>query len=511
MYNVLIADDEPYILEGLHYIVDWSALGLQIVGTVSNGEEALQFLENHSVHILLTDILMPVMDGLTLIQKIREKNLDIHCVVLSSYDDYTYLQQALQLKIENYLIKSINESELHDTLMHIVEKLESSRSNADSTNYSLLDNILLRWVSGQISPIELEDRMQFLRRSIGYGTFQVAILRTLAPSSTVAATETSRLLPQVELSPTMHIFKNLNDHCVFIYSSKDPSDLSQIAQSLSSQVSAIYSDPFLLTFSNVVTGASNVPLAYQSAQYLQNYAVTDPSQSTVYYNYPTDESSKIGSLSSSQLEGFYQSLLQGNEAEANAFLSSFFGNTYSLSVYSADFVQTSALRMLYRLEDAMRALYVNASPRETTTNTLYEKVFSAGSRQELQHWVQNGVAHYFTSRKNHQAVDNPILERMLHYIDSHYQEEISLRSISLAFNVNTAYLGRIFKDATGQSFSNYLNMLRIDKAKNLLLQTNSSIQEISSRVGYNSTNYFVNVFKKVTGMFPLQYRSSHLL
>ena len=296
---------------------------------------------------------------------------------------------------------------------------------------------------------------------------------------------------------------------MFIYSARESSGLELISQSLSVQVTKIASAPFLLTFSAPCSGAPNVPLAYQAAQYLQHYSVTDPSQSIIYYDTPTPERSKISSLSSVQLERFYQALIQGNEAEANAFLRDFFDQQYALSRYSADYVQTSALRMLYRLEDAMRALYISTSHGEASANTLYEKVFGPCGRQELHHWLSSGVARYYLSRANHKSIDNPILERMLHYIDAHYQEDISLRSISLVLNANTAYLGRIFKDATGHSFSSYLNMLRIGKAKTLLLQTNSTISEIADQVGYNSVNYFVNVFKKTLGMFPLQYRSSH--
>lgn len=509
MYNVLIADDEPYILEGLHYIVDWTALGLQIVGAVSNGEEALHFLEKHPVDILLTDIRMPVMDGLTLIQEIREREWNIHCVVLSSYDDYAYLQRALHLKIENYLIKSINESELHDTLKHIVEKLEQSHSSRDSSEYTLLDNILLRWVSGQISPLELEERMQFLRRTTGSGNFQVAVLRSQAQTPAISDRAAEEALSAMEPVVGLHRFRNLNNDCVFIYSAREPAELERKAQTLIEALCKVAEPPFLLTVGKTCVGAASVPHSYQSAQYLQNYVVTDSTQCVIRYDRPVLESKKNVSLSSAQLEGFYQSLLQGNEAEALSFLHDFFGQEYPASTYAADYVQTSVLRILYRLEDAMRALYMNVAHMETTANTLYQRAFFCCSRQELQVWVLSGVNHYFKARANHKAVDNPILERMLHYIDTYYQEEISLRSISTVFNANTTYLGRIFKDATGQSFSSYLNMLRIDKSKTLLLQTDSTIQEIASQVGYNSANYFVNVFKKTTGMFPRQYRSSH--
>ena len=102
-----------------------------------------------------------------------------------------------------------------------------------------------------------------------------------------------------------------------------------------------------------------------------------------------------------------------------------------------------------------------------------------------------------------------MIERMHNYAEAHYKEDISLQTISFEFNANAAYLGRIFKEATGQSFSSYLNQVRIKKAKMLLNETGCTVHEIAERIGYNSTNYFVNVFKKYTGCFPSQYREMH--
>ena len=128
-------------------------------------------------------------------------------------------------------------------------------------------------------------------------------------------------------------------------------------------------------------------------------------------------------------------------------------------------------------------------------------------RDSLLQWMMSRVQLFFELKKR--STDNPMLQRTINYIDNHYEKDISLKTIAATMNTNPAYLGRIFKDATGSSFSDYLNIQRINCAKALLVETSLTIKDIAAKVGYNSTNYFVSVFKKHTGIYPIQYRATH--
>ena len=112
MYRVLIVDDEPYFSEGLKNLIKWEEFGLEVYSVAYDGEEALKIIENVRIHVLITDIKMPKMHGIQLIDYIRSKKLDIRCIVLSGYDDFKYVKAAAVLGIENYFLKPINEEEL---------------------------------------------------------------------------------------------------------------------------------------------------------------------------------------------------------------------------------------------------------------------------------------------------------------------------------------------------------------------------------------------------------------
>ncbi|WP_025705035.1 response regulator, partial [Paenibacillus graminis] len=165
MYKVFIVDDEPFIIEGLYDIVDWAGMGMEIVGRAENGQEALEALSSLRADILITDISMPLMNGLDLIRAVRKLQPGMKVIILSGYDEFGYLKEGMTLGIENYLLKPINLEEFRATLNNTVEKLHMSRVedelNAQSISI-LRDNIMHRWLREQIGANEFRERSELL-------------------------------------------------------------------------------------------------------------------------------------------------------------------------------------------------------------------------------------------------------------------------------------------------------------------------------------------------------------
>ncbi|WP_285229350.1 response regulator [Paenibacillus polymyxa] len=180
MYKVFIVDDEPFIIEGLYDIVDWSSFGMEIVSHAGNGQAALQALTSQPVDILITDISMPLMNGLDLIREARRVKPELKVIILSGFNEFEYLKEGMQLGIENYLLKPINVEELESTLSNTASKLDHTLSPQADDAYGiqiLKDNILHRWLTGQIAATEFEERAQFMNLSLDAPDVAVAILR----------------------------------------------------------------------------------------------------------------------------------------------------------------------------------------------------------------------------------------------------------------------------------------------------------------------------------------------
>ena len=124
MKKVMIVEDEELILQGIRNILDWESLDLEVVHMAHDGAEALEMWEREPVHIVVTDISMPVMDGLELLHKIREKEEQVRFIILTGYDEFAYAREAIRLEVENYILKPINEEELERQLRETVEKLD---------------------------------------------------------------------------------------------------------------------------------------------------------------------------------------------------------------------------------------------------------------------------------------------------------------------------------------------------------------------------------------------------
>ncbi|MDR1060964.1 MAG: response regulator [Clostridiales bacterium] len=146
VYNVLIVDDEDKILNGLAQLISWDDYGLEIIGAAHDGQEAWDILARSECNILITDIRMPRMDGIALLQRIAEASMGVRAIVISGYDDFAYVKKALLLGIENYLLKPINEDELSATLLTILDKLDHETKDRQIRQYGadiLMDNIIL--------------------------------------------------------------------------------------------------------------------------------------------------------------------------------------------------------------------------------------------------------------------------------------------------------------------------------------------------------------------------------
>ena len=186
MYNVLIVDDEPAVLQGMASIIDWESYDFKIAGFAQCGTEALEIIQKEDIQILITDIKMPYMDGLELIKSIRNDGKNIKCVILSGYDDFQYVKEAAILGIENYLLKPLSEVELVSTLQTTLQKIQQEhfmQSGVREGLNILKNNILQRWVTNNIDQNELQERATLLNIDLKCSKYLVVIIKDITISS----------------------------------------------------------------------------------------------------------------------------------------------------------------------------------------------------------------------------------------------------------------------------------------------------------------------------------------
>ena len=164
MLKVLLVDDEPFIREGIKKLISWDELGLEIIGCAADGAKALEMLDRESADICITDIRMPHMDGLELMQRCKDTGKNMKYIVLSGYTDFELVKRAAQIGIENYIVKPVDRMELSQTLVSVVDKLNSEQTQQAVLQEGidiLRENLLYRWITGEITPEELAERKEY--------------------------------------------------------------------------------------------------------------------------------------------------------------------------------------------------------------------------------------------------------------------------------------------------------------------------------------------------------------
>ncbi|KRE40055.1 response regulator transcription factor [Paenibacillus sp. Soil724D2] len=172
-WKVLIADDESIIREGILSSLNWQQLGLEVVAEAEDGEEALELARKHSVHILLVDLNMPIMNGMSLIKHIREELPDCKIIIITGHDEFTYAQAAIRLNVDDYILKPVNPAQLADVLTKITKQMASSLEKEEhlqmaskqiERNFSLLrERFCLEWMDGGLSEVEIREQLAFLK------------------------------------------------------------------------------------------------------------------------------------------------------------------------------------------------------------------------------------------------------------------------------------------------------------------------------------------------------------
>lgn len=172
-WKVLIADDESIIREGILSSLNWQQLGLEVVAEAEDGEEALELARNHSVHILLVDLNMPIMNGMSLIKHIREELPDCKIIIITGHDEFTYAQAAIRMNVDDYILKPVNPAQLADVLTKITKQMASSLEKEEhlqmaskqiERNFSLLrERFCLEWMDGGLSEVEIKEQLAFLK------------------------------------------------------------------------------------------------------------------------------------------------------------------------------------------------------------------------------------------------------------------------------------------------------------------------------------------------------------
>lgn len=523
MYKALIVDDEPKILMGLSKLLQWEDFGIEIAGLAGSAAEALQMMAHDRITILITDINMPQMNGLELIHQIKARGYSTKFIILSGYDDFAYVKEAVRLGVENYLLKPVVRDELSSTLMNIIEKTQKEmdqQSLSQSDSLIIRNNILNRWLTGDISLKHLTERADLLKIELESEKYLVCLMKVLYDEKH-DTTFRNRMNSSGEIicakalenSGKAITVCDLNGNIAMIlHGSQNSFDHHTVHRLLERCIQSVQQALKLSVFATIgcdITDSQAVYQSYENACQLMSYSLILPPNAIVDYDTMSQLSQQADEKLTLNYEAFQADLASKRRTEAIKFVEDIFLQLGQTRDITPAFVQNIATEILYHILNALDSLKINIAAFLSKDNGLIAQMLKMKNLEELRDWLKGITGKAIDIISVDDENIHPLIKRILTYIETHYADNISLKTISASVNANAAYLGQLFIKETNETFSNYLNHKRIEKAMELLRSTSWDLNEVAEKVGYVNQSYFNNVFKKIAGVYPTKYRLDH--
>ncbi|MEK5176117.1 response regulator transcription factor [Heyndrickxia sp. FSL W8-0496] len=502
MYKVLLADDESLIKIGLMALIDWEDHGFEIAFTAESGEEAIAYLKNHQIDLLITDILMGEMSGLELIQEAKEFQPHLKSIVLTGYQEFGFIKQGLLLGIENYLVKPVDEEELLTTIQSVGRKLNAEPNVKEhkllQETTTLMDNTLLRLINGEIDKKDCLDRLSLYNIQFNQSYYTISILNFEHFSKSEIKGNIRSYIE--EHFSTLCLFSP-NQELIIIFGGMTEEEIIKKNQSLVNQLCEDHKGIglFYLSMGKSVKTIDEFEDSYSLARENSMYQLYSEPNVLIFNNHMVDRQKEIKSQREFK-ENIVKGLLHANE-ETLEIIELFFNNFTRKSKFISPEV---AKKYTF---DLISYIHYSIKPDDLSHYTAaVEKMVYSSNIQELK-GILRDYCHELILSINHQVNNrSPIVQNVLQFIHSHYDQGLSLKTLGQQFHVNAIYLGQLFQKEIGVVFSEYLNRYRLEKAKELLKTTQDRAGDIGKKVGYSDTTYFYKQFKKNVGTTPSEWR-----
>ncbi|MBB3109607.1 two-component system response regulator YesN [Paenibacillus phyllosphaerae] len=505
MYRVFLVDDEPFILEGLTDGVDWGAFGLEVCGRASNGQLALSQLQQLNVDILITDITMPQMNGLELIRASRDLMPDLKTIILSGYNEFDYVKQGLTLGIENYLLKPINFEELYATLKNTTEKINASRSHlsfTDEEKHILQDNIFYRWMTDQISEEAFGERVNMLGMR-PEGAYALAGIIRLSPSDDE---QLGKLRQEIHANLAAPCFRDMEGDLVIVFLGDRPEACTRLAEEAIRDLMLRHgSDMYRISLGTVEPTGGGQRLSYENARKAQEYfMLMDDNGIARYKLFLSVDSAQAVKVEITWED--YRSLLLTKEVDTLlGRIEQDFHKLLAGANMDLQKLRDMAIEMIVRMKMEIQKFNQSDPASAEMHAWLFRKVSQSKRIDDLLAAVKEAVIVIIGELE--EADRSPVVKLVVRHLEQHYADNLSLKTLGHKFHVHPAYLGRLFQRETGEAFTEYLNKVRVEKAKEMLRHSPLKVHEVSAQVGYLEPSYFYKQFKKIVGVTPNDYKA----
>lgn len=510
-YKVLIVEDEKEKARGIAYLVEKYNPECTPVLLAHDGREGYKKAVDEQPDIILTDIRMPVMDGLDMIRALRAEEFPAEFIVLSGYAEFSYAKKAIELGVRDFITKPVDERELSKILSKVCKEITErrmtedslSKLNDDMRNYALRD-FLTGGIDSQYKVGEYLKQMGVLEE---YGQYTCMVMEWDEAQSDFSIEE--GLISKNEMffygvktgTAQMAVVagaKSLGTeekkNLVRQYLGKEEQERFQISIGIGSSCGDY----------------TQFPKAYEEACVALNYRILKGNGTVILFEELYDMENRTDLLTEKEIEQLKDRIDRFDQAGFRIAVKGIFNRALSENNLSLPELQKLSLNIV------LLGLH-NIPTAQLQMNEYFGKnLFTLKSiekfrtMEQLENWIVNMV-----SSMNEVMLEDSVPKKKdviveaKEYIRQNYNQNITLNDISKQFYINPYYFSQLFKKKTGMTYQKYLTDYRVDRAKKLLAETELRIYEVCRLVGYNDVNHFNQIFERTEGMKPSEYRQKY--
>lgn len=518
-YRVMLVDDEPIILRSLRAAIPWEELDLEVAGEARNGDEALQVARAMSPHIIISDIRMPGKDGITLMKELMADDRRRLIIFISGYGEFEYAREALREGAFDYLLKPIDHDELTETIMKAVKTLDQQAQD-DKMHHSIKvlsllarERMFTEFIEGSGSPLQ---HMQWLESSELANAYTMAVVQLdhyLKLNEQWTMDEKRLWLFAVRniveewslVHDVLTVFPFRSGEWVLVFPDIPAERQEEVGQQLVQVIRQHTKLSCSVGFSPAMKGIDRLGTAYEQAV------------RALYRRFYSGEGGVFTVLAEpdAQLggEARYPKHLEEQMVESVRTLQkerllALFDETRAYIEQSA-YSKESAERLLVEMSVVLyRQFEFMQVPFEWSLEGLLQDLHASGTLAASIEVIKDKFGSWMSASRAGQPKDKVqfVIDKAKAYMEEHYYKDLSMEEVAELADLSISHFCTLFKQTTGYTFLEYLTECRIEKAKTILLHSDVKVYQVAPMVGYQDPKYFTQVFKKITGKTPSEFR-----
>lgn len=535
MFSILIVDDSISDREGIKGLIDWEALGIDVIGVAVDGLDGYNLAIKLKPDMILTDVAMPVMDGIKMTQKIKAVLQQTKFIFMSCFDDFEFLKGAINLDVYGYILKPIDLSELTEAIEKVKDLIQYEidreqnevklRKQIQESKPILQERFIKDLLSGKLlDDNDIRERMDYLDMNFTYRYYSVIFLEIddynmLYPD--VSTEKRHFLIYNIQKCIEETVLKEMEGYItdqqynsiaiiLFLNMEDNEEALSSIINSVNKCKELIHNQSGL----NITIGISEfsnnlkvLPKVFETAEFAVKYKfysggnriilASDVKMPEYDFQYDIlDIKRKICLIIES-----------GEEEDIFLFINHYYNSDLC---YSAVYIKSLTFSIINVLQTILMERNESYGSVFGDELMIWNRLLRFETIVDIKQWltgVIETVRQFFNKAENGRY--RKIVEDIKNIIDERYAEIESVSQIVSQLYISASHANFIFKQQTGQTIFDYMMMKRMEYAKKMLLDPYIRVYEIAQKTGYKTNSYFTSVFKEYTGLTPKQFREKH--